>query len=342
MKHILTSFLAASILASLIFNSSEAQLTTKTATENNSTTAKTNESVDLDAIFAGGSPQTLADLQAMQEHFKKLVKQLRPATVGIRVGAGQGSGVIVSRDGYVLTAAHVIGAPDVDAIIILPDGKEVKAKTLGLNHAIDSGLLKITTEGDYDYLEMGQSSDLAKGQWVMSIGHPGGFDPDRAPVVRVGRLQSVSASVLQSDCTLVGGDSGGPLFDMDGNVIGIHSRIGLTLNDNMHVPVDTYLETWDRLIAGEDWGRIRFSMGYFGFSLKEGSLEVDEVTRSGPADSAGFKVGDKIVEVDGKRVDNQLDLRRIQFRARPGSDLSFKVERDGKEVELKLTVGRRD
>ena len=342
MKQLLASILIVSFLVFTFCDFGQAQLTTKTATK--SQTAATNESSvpDLDAIFAGGTPQTLAELQAMQQHFKRMVKRLRPATVGIRVGAGQGSGVIVTRDGYVLTAAHVIGKPNLDAIIVMPDGTELKAKTLGLNHAIDAGLLKITDKGKYDYLDMGQSADLKEGQWVMAIGHPGGFDPDRAPVVRVGRLQSVSKSVLQTDCTLVGGDSGGPLFDMDGNVIGIHSRIGLTLNDNMHVPVDTYSEDWDKMVAGEDWGRVRFSMGYFGFSLKENSLEVAQVTKGGPADEAGFKVGDLIVEVGSKRIENQLDLRRTQFQARPGTELKFKVQRDDKELELNLVVGRRN
>lgn len=342
MKQILSQFLLVATLLVLVQGNGIAQHVSDTSSATGTHSTATKSGMDLDAIFNGGTPQTTAELQAMQLHFQELVKRLRPATVGVRVGAGQGSGVIVSRDGYVLTAAHVIGEAGVDAVIVLPDGKEVKAKTMGLNHAIDSGLLKITTEGDYDYLDMGESSSLKKGQWVMSIGHPGGFDIDRAPVVRIGRLQSVSNSVLQSDCTLVGGDSGGPLFDMNGNVIGIHSRIGLTLNDNMHVPIDTYLETWDRLADGEEWGRMQFSMGYFGFSLKEGSLEIEDVTERGPADRAGFKVGDVIVEVDGNPVENQLELRRLQFRQRPGSKLQFKVKRDGKDVDLELTVGRRN
>src|ERR1700758_5044418 len=101
---------------------------------------------------------------------------------------------------------------------------------------------------------MGKSTSLTKGQWVVSIGHPGGFRPNRTPVVRLGRVLEANANLIVTDCTLVGGDSGGPLFDLDGKVIGIHSRISSGLAFNFHVPVDTYRTTWDRLVKGDVWG----------------------------------------------------------------------------------------
>src|ERR1043166_8191567 len=108
----------------------------------------------------------------------------------------------------------------------------------------------------YPFLEMGKSADLKVGQWVIAIGHPDGVRANRGPVVRVGRILVASQFVLQTDCTLVGGDSGGPLFDMEGRVIGIHSRIGgAKIIENMHVPIDTYREEWDRLAAGEEYGK---------------------------------------------------------------------------------------
>ena len=117
-------------------------------------------------------------------------------------------------------------------------------------------MVKIGVEGKYPALEMGNSADLKVGQWVIAIGHPGGFRENRTPVVRVGRILFVSSFVIRTDCTLVGGDSGGPLFDMQGRVIGIHSRIGgLAISENMHVPVDTFREEWARLAAGESYGK---------------------------------------------------------------------------------------
>jgi hypothetical protein len=186
---------------------------------------------------------------------QKVLKKVMPAVVGVRVGPGQGSGVIIREDGTILTAGHVSGKPKKDAVIIMTTAKTHKGTTLGQNKGIDSGMLKIDEEGKYPFLDMGKSAELKKGQWVVAIGHPGGFRPNRTPVVRVGRILYADKNVIRTDCTLVGGDSGGPLFDMQGRVIGIHSRIGgLAISENMHVPVDIYRKEWDKLAAGESFG----------------------------------------------------------------------------------------
>jgi len=116
-------------------------------------------------------------------------------------------------------------------------------------------MMKITTEGKYPFCELGKVSDMKKGTWCIAIGHPGGYKEGRSPVVRVGRILENNSEYVRTDCTLVGGDSGGPLFDMHGRVIGINSRIGQTLTSNMHVPVDTFRDTWGRLAQGDRWDR---------------------------------------------------------------------------------------
>ena len=102
------------------------------------------------------------------------------------------------------------------------------------------------------------SAEMKKNDWCVVTGHPGGFKTGRSPVVRVGRIleinNSVAAKYICTDCTLVGGDSGGPLFDMQGRVIGIHSQIRARITENVHVPVNTYRETFDRLAKGDVWG----------------------------------------------------------------------------------------
>src|SRR5262249_25394639 len=174
-----------------------------------------------------------------------------PAVVGIQIGGASGSGVIVSEDGYILTAGHVSGKPDTECEIIFPDGKRVKGKSLGVNRSIDSGMIKITEKGKWPFAEMSRGPKPEKGQWVVSLGHPNGFISGRTPVLRLGRVLNSTDSLVQTDCTLVGGDSGGPLFDLDGKVIGIHSRIGPTITFNIHVPIATYNETWDDLVASK-------------------------------------------------------------------------------------------
>src|SRR5437588_8243199 len=213
---------------------------------------------ELPAVFDKAVPENKSDLRTIQQHVKSLLKKTMPSTVGLLVGAAQGSGVIVSKDGIVLTAGHVSGVVDRKCKIVMPDGRILNGKTLGANYGIDSGMIQITDKGDYPFSEMANSAEIKAGQWCMAIGHPGGWQKGRDPVVRLGRVQEASKTFIQTDCALVGGDSGGPLFDMYGKVIGIHSRIGKLITANLHVPIDTYRDTWDRLATGEEWGKNPF------------------------------------------------------------------------------------
>jgi S1-C subfamily serine protease len=251
------------------------------------------------------APEDVKDLRALEEQVQAVIKKVTPAVVGIRIGQAQGSGVIIDKEGHVLTAGHVSGQPGRDARVILPDGRQLKAKTLGQNRSIDSGMVQITEEGDWPYVAMGDSAELKKGQWVVAIGHPGGFRANRSPVVRVGRVLLTTKMIVRTDCTLVGGDSGGPLFDLDGKVVGIHSRIGGIITENIHVPVATYRDTFDKLAKGESWP-------------KGGALGMQPVVRS---------VGKVVFEADAKLTrDDPLDKKQADshhklytFKMTPGS-----------------------
>jgi S1-C subfamily serine protease len=203
------------------------------------------------------APESVEELREIEQHVKKVLDKVLPSVVSVQVGKGQGSGVIINEDGTILTAGHVSGKPkqEDDVYVTFYPQKTVKGETLGRNTSIDSGMMKIAKKGKYPALEMGKSADLKVGQWVVAVGHPGGFRNNRGPVVRVGRVLETNAFVIRTDCTLVGGDSGGPLFDMQGRVVGIHSRIGgLHITDNMHVPVDTFRETFAKLADGQSFG----------------------------------------------------------------------------------------
>jgi serine protease Do len=184
---------------------------------------------------------------------QKVIAKVLPATVGVRIGNSAGSGVIVSEDGLVMTAGHVVGKPGQDVTFFFHDGKTAKGKTLGMFVTADAGMMKITDAGKYPFVELGTSADLKSGTWCVALGHPLGYQPGRPPVVRVGRVLRIREAVIQTDCTLVGGDSGGPLFDLQGRVIGIHSRIAGPTDVNLHVPVDIFRENWDRLLKGDSW-----------------------------------------------------------------------------------------
>ncbi len=298
-------------------------------------------------FFGNKSPASIEQLREMQDHFRELAQDVSDATVSVQVGQNQGTGVIVTRDGYVMTAAHVIGGADRDATIRLPDGTQLDAKTLGLNRTIDAGLLKITDKDKYPYLSPGISEDLKTGQWVMAIGHPGGWDEDRGLVFRIGRILRTNDSLISTDCSLVGGDSGGPLVDMDGSVIGIHSRIGASLTTNIHVPVDVFTDQWDDLSSGRDWGR---GIGgsnpanepWLGLSLVDGEMNIEAIVPDGPAEKAGLQEGDEIVEFDGQRVSNVFRFSRLLRAASPGDVVKVKVKRDDEEIEVELTIGSQD
>ncbi len=296
---------------------------------------ETAEEAEFQQVLLGKVEPSLNDLRQLQRRVNDLVEKLRPAVVGIRMGGGQGSGVIVSGDGYILTAAHVVGQKGQRAEIVMPDGSTHRAIVLGTDAGADAGMLRMVDKGPWSYVEIGESESLMRGQWLLALGHPGGFDPDRHSVVRVGRLLAEPGrTTLQTDCTLVGGDSGGPLFDLDGRVVGIHSRISRRIQQNYHVSMDIYTSQWDEMS--------KEPAPTLGFRLKPASetseVVIDRVVPDGPADKAGLKVDDRIVKLEGKDVTNREELRASMEGVRVDQKIKLTVIREGAEMELELTV----
>jgi len=178
-------------------------------------------------------------------------------------GMGSGSGVIVSKDGLVLTAAHVVdaagsGDQKKEVAVILPDGTEVKGRVLGRDLNRDAAMVQLEGDREWPFAEPAPADSVEKGEWCIAMGHPGGFDIQRVAPVRVGRLwQDNEKAFFHSDNTVSGGDSGGPLFDLEGRVIGIHSNISMDVKENRHVPIGVFHKEWDRLKKGEVWGNSR-------------------------------------------------------------------------------------
>lgn len=184
--------------------------------------------------------------------------KVMPAVVSITDGESFGSGVVVSKDGLILTAGHVIIESDREFEVMFPDGRTAAAKALGKNLNADAGMMKLTDPDrkEWPYVEVGSTEAIRLGQWVIALGHAGGYDLGRTPPLRLGRVLRKEQEALTTDCAIIGGDSGGPLFDLDGKLIGIHSSIGDSIAENRHVSVDMFLKDWDRLESGESWGRL--------------------------------------------------------------------------------------
>ena len=196
-------------------------------------------------------PKDVADLRSLEAKVQAVVAKVVVATVCIDMGGSQGSGVIVSKDGIVMTAGHVVGKPGQKVTFRFADGKTANGITLGLNASVDSGLMRITDKGDWPFVAKGVSSNLKVGSWCVTVGHPLGYHPGRPPVVRIGRVLRNEMNVLQTDSPIVSGDSGGPVFDLDAKVIGINSRIGGGIDQNLHVPSDVFTRDWQTLLTGE-------------------------------------------------------------------------------------------
>ncbi len=190
------------------------------------------------------TPRNGRDLQRIQSQVQRLLPRVKPATVVV-LGDGSGSGVIISRTGLALTAGHVCGKAGTPLKVLLPDGRLVSAKSLGAVKRADAGLIQLRP-GRYPHVPIANPSEerVAMGTWCLALGHPGGWDGRRGVVIRLGRILSRSKDTLRSDCKLVGGDSGGPLFDLRGRVIGVHSRISRKAHQNYHVPMETYRRHW--------------------------------------------------------------------------------------------------
>ncbi len=298
--------------------------------------------------------KTLEDLVKLEAKVEAVAAKVMPATVALlseKTGSS-GSGVVTTADGLVLTAAHVVqGVAEV--VVVFPSGKQVPGKVLGANYSKDIAMVQITARGPWPHVERGESKPLVAGDWVIALGHSAGFDPGRPPPVRFGRVISKGpGNFLTTDCTLIGGDSGGPLFDLDGKLVGVHSNIGLSVKNNNHAGIDGFREDWQRLLAGEGWGRLSLDpfanpempmlgiqMGLLRFVK---GVPVEMVVPRSPAAAAGVRLGDLILSVDGSSIRNRDELKQVLAKKQAGDEVALGVLRDDKNLEFKVTLARRD
>ena len=305
-------------------------------------------------VFCFITNESFADpvqqLKERERKVKKVVSELMPTVVAV-VGDDQpatGSGVIVSEDGLIMTAGHVTEAAGKKLTIIFPDGRSVKGESLGANRSRDAGLARITEEGKWPFAKIGNSKKAELGEWLIAMGHPGGYDLNRSPPIRLGRLiSSGTMGMLRTDCTLVGGDSGGPLFNLQGEVVGIHSSIGGSLAENRHVPSAVFKSGWDRMLAGEIWGSLGMMAAgvdpdrpMLGVRMNEsdGNVIVDKVYSNSPAQRAGIMDGDQILRIGGIEAGQMSDVVEKVASSKVGNEIEIEVRRgeDKKVFSVKL------
>ena len=299
-------------------------------------------------LSRGGVPATIEQLRELESQQRKVAAAVVDCTVSVKIGPAQGCGVIITESGYILTAAHVAMRPGKTAEIMLSDGRVVLATTLGMNRNVDAGLIKINPGQNngrpWTHASLGSSDDLVPGMWCIATGHPGGYDRQRGPVTRVGRILAIRPTAIVTDCALIGGDSGGPLFDIAGQLIAVHSRIGNDVADNLHVPIDHYAESWERMQKSETWGALPGFKPVLGVTGSPSAPEaIVELVRAGsPADSAGILPGDVIEEFGDQSISDFESLKAAVADTMPGERVRVVINRDGKRQMKNVEIGRAD
>ena len=274
-----------------------------------------------------------------------------------------GSGFIVSADGYVVTNNHVV-SPDQSAeleevTVTLPDGTEYEAELVGTDPSSDLAVLKITRAQPFPFVNFGDSAQARVGDWVIAIGNPFGLGGTVTSGI-VSALQRTTGQggafdrFIQTDAAINRGNSGGPLFDMQGNVIGINNAIlspsGGSVGIGLAIPAEDAAPIVQALIAGEEIER-----GYLGvqiqpvdediaeaLGIEEGVGELVQGVQPGEAaEGAGLQPGDVVVAVNGEDVTPDNTLSRIVANIEPGTTVPLTYIRNGQRNRVNLTVGRR-
>ncbi len=264
-----------------------------------------------------------------------------------------GSGFIINADGYILTNAHVVQSAD-EITVRLTDKREFKAKVIGSDRRTDIALIKIEAAG-LPVVKFGDPAKLKVGEWVVAIGSPFGFDNTvtKGIVSAKGRSlpQENFVPFIQTDVAVNPGNSGGPLFNMRGEVVGINSQIysrtGGFMGLSFAIPIDVANDIAQQLRTAGKITRGRIGVVIqpvtkeladgFGLSKPQGAL-VNSVEKGGPADKGGIEAGDVILRFDGKPITASEDLPRIVGGTRPGSKATAQIWRNKASRDVQLVV----
>jgi serine protease Do len=265
---------------------------------------------------------------------------------------GIGSGFIMNSDGYILTNNHVV--EDADKIKVkLANGKEFDGKIIGRDPKTDLALIKIKDSSDLQPLKLGNSDDLKVGSWVLAVGSPFGLEQTVTAGIVSAKGRVIGSgpydNFIQTDASINPGNSGGPLINMQGEVVGINTAIiasgqgiGFAIPINMAREIAPQLQKRGHVTRGMLGVTVQDITPELAKSLNLGATKgalVSQALPGEPADKAGIKQGDVIVNFDGRKVENSKDLPRIVAATPIGKEVAVTVLRDGKEIKLQAKIG---
>ena len=268
---------------------------------------------------------------------------------------GVGSGFIIDSDGTILTNYHVVGEAE-KISVTLSDGKRYDAKVIGKDQKTDIAVIKIDAGRELPAVSLGDSDRLEVGEWVVAIGNPFGLDHTVTSGIVSAKGRQIGAgpydNFIQTDASINPGNSGGPLINLRGEVVGINTAIfsqtGGNIGIGFAIPTNSVKDLLPQL---KDKGRV--VRGYLGTTVQKitpeianslgikesGGALVADVVSGSPAEKAGIKTGDVIIEFNRKEIKDSSDLPPVVARVEPGTTVQLKVLREGKQVSLPITVG---
>jgi len=283
---------------------------------------------------------------------------------------GGGSGFIVSKEGYVLTCNHVVQDPTADYTVIVEPTKKYSAKVLAKDPLIDVAILKIKDD-HLPYIDMGDSSNIDLGETVIAVGNPlGEFEDTISAGIVSGLSRKIRAhqgpsfkatslrGLIQTDAAINPGNSGGPLVNMEGKVIGINTAMVMgAQNIGFAIPINYAKKDLEEVMK---FGKIKkpfLGVRYFilneqvaktnklpvdyGALIVRESLGESAIVKNSPADKAGLKEYDIILECNGKKINEETPLANLLQEQNIGAEIALKVLREGKKIDIKLKLGER-
>ena len=285
--------------------------------------------------------------------FEEMFKDFQRPTE--RKATSLGSGFIIKKDGTIVTNNHVIA--NADDIIVRVDNKEYKAKVLGADPYSDIAVLKIQSSKNFNIVKFGNSDKSRVGDWVIAIGNPFGLGGTVTSGIISARNRDINLTryddFIQTDASINQGNSGGPLFNMDGDVIGINTAIispsGASSGIGFAIPANYASTIIDQLIKYGETKR-----GWLGVRIQQVTKEIATVaglnepkgafiggvSEGSPAEKGGMKSGDIVLEFDGQKIETMRNLPKVVANTKPNKRVVVKVWRDKKLITLRLSLGR--
>ena len=268
-----------------------------------------------------------------------------------------GSGFFISANGYLVTNNHVVASAD-EITIGTADGEEYPARVIGTDPQTDLALLKVDADVDFPFVRLEEDPQYRVGDWVVAVGNPFGLGGTATAgiISAIGRPigNSTYNDFIQVDAPINRGNSGGPTFDLNGNVIGVNSQIFSPTGGNVGIGFAIPSDVAARIVADlRDDGRV--ARGWLGVSIQNVTDDIAEalgleaprgaiissIVQGGPADEAGFEREDVVLEINGEEVDGSRDLTRRVGNIQAGEEVRFLVLRDGRERTVRARLGDR-